>query len=133
MVELRNGSASLPISMTVWTMSLELATLCGWQPVGPNDPDGNSSDHALLSWQLLYSTSDGRLIDRDDAARLASALERAIEVGAKLLADWQAGRLSPPLPMRTPSDGFGWFTTTAGIEHLRKLAVFLRRGAIKIE
>jgi hypothetical protein len=136
MIELRADQSKFSISPTVWTMSLELARLCGWQPAGPSgpaDPSGAVSlSGDLLSWQTRYLASDGQTIASADAHAAADALERCIGQISKVVTDWQEGRIALDRPLRTPPTGFRWFTTAAGEEHLRSLAAFLRRGPIQI-
>jgi hypothetical protein len=129
MIELRGGRATIRISPTVWTMTLELARLAGWRPAGTQPP----AAAGMLSWLTQYNTSDGQTVERDDAVGLAKALAHAAEAGQQIITDFQnapASRDVPPL--RTPLGGFGWFFTNPGHEHLHALADFCRMGSFQI-
>jgi hypothetical protein len=122
MVELRRKRESLEISPTAWTMTLELARLCGWSPRGT----------LQVGWPTDYFASNGQTVVADDAVNLADALRRA-ESGAQVaIEDWQGGRTQPTLQLRTPAAGFRWFQTDPGREQLRRLTLFVRRGAFEI-
>jgi hypothetical protein len=135
MIELLGGGTSVRISPTVWTMTLELSRIAGWQPAGTRWING-SADSApqpspQLSWLMQYTTSDGQTVDTTDAGGLADALERAATNCDQLVNDYQQGRIDAP-PLRTPGNGFAWFCTKSGREHLRALAEFCRRGSFRI-
>src|SRR5437764_297313 len=102
MIELRGGRTSIRISPTVWTMTLELARLAGWQPVGPQR-SASVSQPLMLSWLIQYNTSDGQTVGGEDAASLAAALECAAESGEQILNDYQSGKLRLDVPLRTPA------------------------------
>jgi hypothetical protein len=112
-------------------MTLELAHLCGWAPAGTQPSNGTDVGHRL-SWQMKYLTSDGQVISATDAARMADAIERAAVEGQETAERYRAGQISLPSQLYTPADGFGWFASAAGLDHLRKLASFLRQGAVQI-
>ena len=138
MIELLSERTTVRISPTVWTMTLELSRIAGWQPSGTrrtNGGDDAAQQHASpqLSWLMQYTTSDGQLVDTSDAGRLADALERAAANCDQLVTDYQEGRVSIDAPpLRTPGGGFSWFRTKSGREHLRALAEFCRRGSFRI-
>jgi hypothetical protein len=138
MIELLGGGTSVRISPTVWTMTLELSRIAGWQPAGTRWSNGGADSAAHpppppppLSWLMQYTTSDGQMVDTSDAGRLADALERAATNCDQLVNDYQQGRIDAP-PLRTPGTGFSWFCTKPGREHLRALADFCRRGSFRI-
>jgi hypothetical protein len=137
MIELLGGGTSVRISPTVWTMTLELSRIAGWQPAGTRRTNGGSDSAPYaappqLSWLIQYTTSDGQMVDKSDAVRLADALERAATDCDQLVNDYQQGRIDAP-PLRTPGNGFAWFCTKSGREHLRALAEFCRRGSFRIQ
>jgi hypothetical protein len=122
MVELRRKRESLEISPTAWTMTLELARLCGWSPRGT----------LQVGWPADYFASNGQTVMADDAVNLADALGRAELEAPGVIEDWQGGRAQPSVQLRTPAEGFRWFQTTPGREQLRRLTLFVRRGAFEI-
>ena len=140
MVELRRGKSRVSLSPTIWAMTLELARLCGWvplgtrraAPLGKGTADPLDDVRHLLAWQTEYVSSDGQTVTAMDANRIADGLTRAYTDGDRLLADWIAGRTQPPVIMRTPSTGFRWFSTEDGKDHLQKLADFCREGDFQI-
>lgn len=57
-----------------WTLALEIAERHGWNPQGTLAPDAWEGDE----WEGDYFTMDGQRVSREDAARLAAALEKAL-------------------------------------------------------
>ena len=120
-------------------MSLEIARLCGWKPTGTHrfeSAQGSTGDledlRHLLAWQTEYICQDGQTVTAKDAIELADCLTRATVEGEAVLGDWNEGRFEPPATLRTPSTGFVWFATSAGKNHLQKLADFCRAGEFQI-
>jgi hypothetical protein len=139
MIELRRTKSKVTISPTIWTMSIELARLCGWVPTGTHsvtaagvDPVEQKEFRQRLQWQMEYVAGDGQTVVREDAVGLGNALLRAIREGDVLLSQWIAGQIEPPATLRTPATGFRWFTTPAGKAHLQTLASFCQQGEFQI-
>jgi hypothetical protein len=140
MIELRRAKSRICISPTIWTMTLELARLCGWQPLGTRriefsngiELDALRDIRHMLAWQTEYVSADGQTITKDDAAHLADAFARATVDGDKLLAQWNSGQMQPPATLRTPPTGFRWFSTLDGRDHLQAVADFCRQGEFQI-
>ena len=140
MIELAGEKTRIRLSATLWTMTLELARLCGWEPQGTmrepvnaNGLDGILDGKDLVPWHADYLSADGQTVTANDATLLGNALSNACENAASILDDWQAGRVKPPVVLRTPATGFAWFTTPEGKEHLRNIAAICRRGKFKIQ
>jgi hypothetical protein len=140
MIELRRPKSRISISPTVWTMTLELARLCGWEPQGTcriELADGAEQDalrdiRHMLPWQIEYIASDGQTITREDATHLAEAFVRAALDGDRILAQWNTGQIQPTAVLRTPCTGFRWFNTSDGRHHLQAVADFCRKGEFQI-
>jgi hypothetical protein len=137
MIELRRDNKKLRISSTIWTMTLELARLCGWVPRGTRrdgsaGPDGVSDGGDLIPWIADYISNDGQTVTAEDAGLLADSLDRASKESTKIIIEWQAGRFQPSALLRTPATGFGWFNTRAGRQHLLDVAAFCRGGEFQI-
>lgn len=139
MIELRRNKASITMSLTIWTLSLEIARIAGWVPAGTKRLDAKEgrlvdSLHGvrhLINWQTEYRSSDGQTISGSDAARLGDCLFTAAVAGERILADWATSNASIP-GIRTEARGFNWFTTAEGKQHLLDLAEFCRGGAFQI-
>ena len=140
MIELRRAKSRISISPTVWTMTLELARLCGWEPLGTRQmafTDGAKQEalediRHMLPWQIEYIAADGQTITREDAAHLAEAFARAAMDGARILTQWDKGQIQPAVVLRTPCTGFRWFNTSDGRDHLQAVADFCRKGEFQI-
>jgi hypothetical protein len=140
MVELRRSRSRLRLSLTVWTLSLELARLSGWTPAGTRKTNPSDGEHAdpldgvrhLMGWQTEYRSSDGQTVAEADAQSLAVCLKKAAVEGARVIDDWAAGKIAPVPGIRTDTKGFRWFTSPEGIVHLENLAEFCRGGAFQI-
>jgi hypothetical protein len=140
MVELTRSRQRLRLSLTVWTLSLELARLSGWTPAGTRqtDPaDGKPIDplrdvRHLLSWQTEYRSSDGQTVAESDAMALAKCLKRAATEGERIINEWASGGTQPVPGIRTDAQGFRWFTSADGKAHLENLANFCQGGAFQI-
>jgi len=140
MIELRRAKSRISVSPTVWTMTLELARLCGWVPVGTRRTfiieqatlDSLGDVRHFLPWQIEYISADGQIVTTEDAVHLAQAFARAAVDGDRILAQWIAGQIQPPAVIRTPSTGFRWFGTTDGKDHLEAVASFCRKGEFQI-
>ncbi len=121
-------------------MTLEIARLCGWEPMGTRRieiSDGAEVDalrdvRDKLAWQMEYVSADGQTVTNDDAARLAAAFSRAAVEGDRILAQWNSGQMQPAAVLRTPSTGFRWFSTADGRDHLQAVADFCRQGEFQI-
>jgi hypothetical protein len=121
-------------------LTLELARVCGWEPLGTRHTDksgGSAVDtlevvRHLMRWQTEYLSNDGQTVTAPDAIKLADALIRAAEEGHRILADWSDGRSKPPADIQTTPAGFRWFNTIDGKDHLRSIADFCRAGAFQI-
>ena len=140
MIELRRLRSRTSLSPTVWLLTLELARICGWNPQGTrliNPSDGTSTDplhdvRHLMSWQIEYLSNEGHTVTDTDANQLADALDRAGADGNRILANWIDGRSKPPVDVRTSPNGFRWFATVDGKDHLHAIADFCRGGAFQI-
>jgi hypothetical protein len=140
MIELRQAKSKMSISPTVWTMTLELARLCGWEPLGTRRSEAVDGKHQdvlqdvrhMLPWQLEYVAADGQTITREDAARLARAFVLAASASDQILAQWKSGQYQPPAVLRTPCTGFRWFNTSDGRDHLLAVAEFCRKGEFQV-
>jgi hypothetical protein len=139
MIELRRHKISIELSLTIWTLSLELARIAGWTPAGTSKyeaREGKRTDtlhgvRHLMNWQTEYRASDGQEVAGTDAARLADCLTTASATGEQILQNWETANL--PIPgIRTEAKSFNWFTSPEGKSHLRTLADFCRGGAFQI-
>jgi hypothetical protein len=140
MIELRRLRSRLRLSLTVWTLSLELARLSGWTPSGTRQTDpanGNSVDNLrdvrhLMGWQTEYRSSDGQTVPEADALCLAACLKKAAMEGSRILDDLAGGKIPTVPGIHTDTKGFRWFTSAEGKAHLENLAAFCRGGAFQI-
>lgn len=137
MVELKRGKTTFTVSLTIWTLSLELARLSGWTPAGTGRADaatGQKDTHGdmrhLVCWQTEYQSSDGQTVSDGDARQLASALKKAAREGSRILNDFSTQ--NPPPDIRTDRPGFHWFLSQQGKLHLQQLADFCQAGAFQI-
>lgn len=62
-----------------WTKALELARLCGWQPMGTCPPPAYDFYELEAEWNGTYLTNDGQIVRAEDAYSLAASLERALD------------------------------------------------------
>ena len=58
-----------------WWFYLTLAEKCGWKPKGTGKPDHLGKKD---QWHGGYDSSDGQIVDDDDAKALGAALEGAL-------------------------------------------------------
>ncbi len=142
MIELRRqeSRSRLTMSITVWTLSLELAHLNGWKPAGTRYVGPAGDGHVdllqevrhLVAWQTEYRSSDGQTVDQTDAAQLADGLNNALVRGKEIIGDLASRRIEMLPGIRTEAAGFRWFTTAEGKVHLKNLIDFCREGAFQI-
>jgi hypothetical protein len=81
-MSLSGTKRTLCMNLAAWSFTLCLAFDNGWRPRGTLPPihgpyDGGQNPDA--EWNAInYSSNDGQLVDDQDAANLADALERAL-------------------------------------------------------
>ena len=66
-------------SRQFWAKALELARLYGWQPMGTRPPSHLDFYQLCAEWDGGYLTNDGQMVKAEDAASLATALERSLD------------------------------------------------------
>jgi hypothetical protein len=140
MVELRRAKSRIQLGLTLWTLSLELARLSGWNPAGTRrtDPTSGKSIDALqdvrhlVGWPNEYRFSDGQTVADADAVQLADSLTRAAANTDRLIDELTSGKMLPVPGIRTEGRGYHWFTTPEGKTLLHNLAEFCRGGAFQI-
>ena len=84
--ELENNDLA-QFNITAWSRLLALAKFYGWKPAGTLSPCKNwdddwqdySSDPYPEGWNGTYFSNDSQVVTAEDAARLADALEKALD------------------------------------------------------
>ncbi|HSV16045.1 MAG TPA: hypothetical protein VLI90_17420 [Tepidisphaeraceae bacterium] len=130
MIELRGRHNTLRLSPTVWTMTLELARLSGWQPAGTELGDETEDGEPLVGWLMQYTSSNGQFVSAADAERLSVALDRALSPDNVAIAHRSIQDCD--IALHTPPGGFEWFATEAGRAHLRALGRFCGTGPFAV-
>jgi hypothetical protein len=79
--ELFNPSTTVcrKFSKQFWAKALELARLCGWQPMGTRPTPQYDFCKLNADWHGSYFTNDGQVVKAEDALSLAAALERSLD------------------------------------------------------
>ena len=112
-IDLEGTGGVISLEPSAWTALLDLAQLYGWQPHGTVQPpalypqsglelegrdpadigtDDSIAPVGMLSWDGSYIVGVGQQVTTEDAAALADALDRALELSVELT-DEQRRRL----------------------------------------
>lgn len=122
-------------SQSTWSSMLKLAYLYGWKPLGTEpggwiDPDTGPWYHPV-SWDGNYTSNDLQWVTEEDAARIAEALENALED----IPDHDVGETTveygPKMVFTGPGvpGGLLEYFSGAGKQRVRDFVAFCRVGA----
>jgi hypothetical protein len=136
-MDLVNERGTMHFTVYVWDQILALAAMraYGWKPAGTLAPKDWASDGGGREWSGGYFWNGGQTVTAEDAARLASALERALDDIPDAYSAWHkavegkdGGPLIPVGANLSPLEALSGENKTA----VREFITFCRQGAFEI-
>lgn len=141
-VDLGRPDEGLSMNHATWANVLMLALLYGWEPMGTDDPitgapEGGWGPEGWDRWD--YSSNDWQVVEDEDAANIADALERALgDIPDQHAEPWEV-TVRPRVRKAehdsyfvTPADLLSCFSGNAGRRWLQSCMGFLRKGHLVI-
>jgi hypothetical protein len=108
-------------TQTFWPRVLALAEKFGWDPLGTTVP----KDYTDSDWDGNYSYNEGQIVEAEDAASLADALEKAIPILPQETIQLPQTDLD-----QIPPENF--FSGPDGRQSIEEFIDFCRKGSFEI-
>jgi len=139
-MDLVNGASAERFDRTTWGKLLKLAYLYGWEPLGTEpggwiDPETGPWYYSPDEWDGNYTSNDLQVVTEEDAARIADALDNALEdIPDHNVSEARVehGPVSLFDLFRDRTDPLEYFSGAGGKQRVRDFVAFCRAGAFTI-